>query len=127
MERIKVYLASPYGGNGGPIARSLCGWRFRNVTKVTAYWMKRGLNIFSPITHSHPIGKYVKFSHEEWLDFDFQWIDACDVLWVYCQFGWQKSDGVRQEVAYAKRKGMPVKYLKKGGKTFHNYSENEWF
>ena len=127
MERIKVYLASPYGGNGGPIARILCGWKFSKVTKVAAYWMERGLNIFSPVTHSHPIAKYRNFSHGEWLDFDFQWIDACDELWVLCQPGWQSSDGVSKETKYAKSKGIPIKFLKRGGQSFYDYSVNEWF
>lgn len=130
MAKTKVYLATPYqwrGSNEGLISWIVRWWRYRKVTKVAAVWMGKGYNIFSPITHSHLIGKFVNLSHAEWLEYDFQWIDACDELWVYCQPGWQTSDGVSQEVAYAKKKRIKVKYLNKGGKEFYSYSANEWF
>ena len=129
MEKTKVYLATPYswGNNKGFIAKIVNWWRFYKVTKVAAYWMGKGFNVFSPITLTHPISKFITLEHADWLEGDFQWIDACDRLWVLCQPGWQNSDGVKQEVTYANRKGLEIKYLKRGGKSFYNYSANEWF
>jgi len=129
MEKLKVYLATPYGfgKKKGLLASIVQWWRCKQVTKVASNWMETGYNVFSPITHTHPMSKYVDLTHAEWLEVDFQWIDACDELWVLCQPGWQSSDGVGKETKYAKSKGIPVKFLKRGGHSFYNYSVNEWF
>jgi len=129
MAKTKVYLATPYGwgNNKGPIAKFIHWRRNRKVTKVAAYWMGKGYNVFSPITLTHPMSKYVELKHSDWLEYDFQWIDACDELWVLCQPGWQKSDGVRQEVVYARSKNKEVIFLKRSGKHTYNYSYNDWF
>jgi hypothetical protein len=76
----------------------------------------KDINIFSPITHSHPLPKYMPKScntHKFWLKLDFDWIKACDELWVFCQKGWNKSTGVVREIKYAESLGMPVKYIHK--------------
>ena len=129
MAKTKVYLATPYqwrGSNEGLISWIVRWWRYRKVTKIAAIWMEKGYNIFSPITHSHPISKFADLSHAEWLEYDFQWIDACDELWVYCQPGWQTSDGVRQEVQYARNKNKEVIFLKRSGRNAYSYSYNDW-
>ena len=128
-QKTKVYLATPYGwgNNKGLVAWVMHWWRFKKVTKVAAYWMERGFNVFSPITLTHPMSKYVTLKHAEWLEGDFQWINACDRLWVLCQPGWSRSDGVRQEIAHAKSIGLEIKYLKRGGTAFHTHSPNDWF
>ena len=125
---MKVYLATPYGrgNNEGLVAKIMHWWRCKKVTKVAAHWMKK-YNVFSPITLTHPMSKHVELLHSEWLNRDFEWIDLCDELWVYCQEGWQKSDGVKQEVQFARSRGLAIKFLQRGGKEFHNYSPNEWF
>ena len=129
MAKTKVYLATPYGwgNNKGPIAKFVHWWRNRKVTKVAAYWMGKGYNVFSPITLTHPMSKFVTLEHAEWLECDFQWIDACDELWVLCQPGWQISDGVRQEVVYARDKNKEVLFLKRTGRNAYSYSFNDWF
>jgi hypothetical protein len=114
----KVYLATCYTwgkpSDKNPIAKLIKWWRFRRVTKTAAYWLIRGYNIFSPITHSHPIPKFIPArldTHSHWLGIDFQWIDVCDELWVYCQPGWDESHGVLNEIAYAQKIGKPVRYV----------------
>jgi len=126
MAKTKVYLATPYSYKGW-FAKIIQWLRYRKVTKVSAYWMNKGYNIFSPITMTHPISKFVALKHEEWLTYDFQWIDACDELWVLCQPGWQKSDGVRQEVQYARSSDKEVLFLKRSGRNAYSYSYNDWF
>jgi hypothetical protein len=124
--KTKVYLATAYSYKvvpGTPLwkcwwkipmAKLVQWWRFRRVTKATAYWLIRGYNVFSPITHSHPIPKYIPKrldTHTTWLGLDFQWIDVCDELWVFTQPGWQDSHGVTEEIAYALETGKPIRYV----------------
>jgi hypothetical protein len=97
-----------------PFAKFMQWLRFRRVTKATAHFMLKGYNMFSPITHSHPIPKYIPKrldTHTMWLGIDFQWIDVCDELWVFMQGGWKDSHGVEKEIEYANEIGKPVRYV----------------
>jgi hypothetical protein len=89
--------------------------RYHKVNKATAQLMMTyDVNIFSPITHSHPLPKYMPKdynTHEFWLKLDFNWISACDELWVYCQKGWDKSTGVDREITQAHNWNIPVRYI----------------
>ena len=109
-----VYLATGYCSKVPFIGRVIEWLRFRRVTMVTAYWMRFGYNIFSPITHSHSIQKHLpdEFNvHDFWMPIDYVWIDMCSELWVYMQKGWENSVGVGLEVDYAQSKGMTVRYI----------------
>lgn len=119
----KAYLATSYSYKTAPkmlrnvslLAKFVQWWRFRRVTRMTALlMMKTGWNIYSPITHSHPIPKWIPKrldTHSFWLNLDFDWIEACNEVWVYMQPGWDKSYGVGRELAFAKRREIPVRYV----------------
>lgn len=89
--------------------------RYYRVTKATAKLMvKTGWNIFSPITHSHPIPRWIPErldTHTFWLNLDFDWIDTCDEVWVYMQPGWDESYGVERELKYAQRKEKTIRFV----------------
>jgi len=120
--KTKVYLATSYSYKIVPGNTRNTKWyslwrqwlRYRKVTKATAYWLIKGYNVFSPITHSHPLPKYIPArldTHTMWLGLDFAWIDCCDELWVFMQDGWRDSYGVKKEIEYAKTKEMPIRYV----------------
>ena len=65
----KIYLAIPYSG----IQES----SYEQANKATAELMSgdKGVNVFSPITHSHPLTKHgVRGDWEFWKKIDFQFI-----------------------------------------------------
>ena len=123
----RAYLATSYSYKTAPkalrnvsaLAKLVQWWRFRRVTKAMARLLvETGWNVFSPITHSHPLPKYIPDrldTHAFWLNLDFDWIDTCDELWVYMQPGWGESYGVKREIAYAKRHEKPVRYINVNG------------
>lgn len=98
-----------------PICKIVQYIRYRRVSKATAKLMeKTGWNIFSPITHSHIIPKWIPTrldTHTFWLGLDFDWIETCDELWVFMQPGWDQSYGVEKEMILAKGLGMKVRYV----------------
>ncbi len=117
-----IYLASPYtilnqGLVAPAIIKKLKEARFQDVCKKAAELMQNGHQVFCPIAHSHPIELYgmdeVK-SGDFWLEQDFAILIHCDELWVYMLPGWDKSSGVKREVAFAARYNIPVKYLNDG-------------
>ena len=107
----RAYLATSYTWKsslrnipivGKILARLVEYWRYRRVSKATAKLLSTtGWNIFSPITHSHIIPKWIPDrlnTHSFWLHWDFDWISACDEVWVYRQPGWNESYGVAKEL-----------------------------
>jgi nucleoside 2-deoxyribosyltransferase len=105
----KIYLAIPYTG----MEES----SYEQVTKATAEIISSfGVNVLSPITHSHPLTKYgLKGTWDFWQKIDFQFIEWCDEVWILIpKEGVQKvkdSVGVQSEIEYAITLGKPVKYI----------------
>lgn len=105
----KVYLAIPYSG----MEQSSYG----QATAATAQLINQHeINVFSPITHSHPLTKHgVKGTWDYWQKIDFQFIDWCDEVWVLIPTEGaemvKKSVGVQAEIEYAIKTGKTVKYL----------------
>ena len=105
----KIYLAIPYSG----MEES----SFKQATSAAVKILKLGYNVFSPITHSHPLTEYnVPGDWNFWQKIDFQFIDWADEIFVLIpEEGFEKvesSTGVQAEVEYAKRNNKPVHYFK---------------
>ena len=118
--KTKIYLATcyTYGDGKGLYAKFIAWLRYRRVTRMTGKLLTMGYNVFSPITHSHLLPKYIPErlnTHSLWLGLDLQWVDACDELFVYMQPGWKESYGVDIEIRYANRTGKPVRYVNMKG------------
>jgi nucleoside 2-deoxyribosyltransferase len=110
---IKIYLAIPYTG----MEESA----FHQATKATAQLIQEGYNVFSPITHSHPLVEYgVAGNWGFWEKIDEQFIEWCDVVAILVpEEGFDKvenSTGVNAEINIASRLNKPVTY-------FHEVSE----
>lgn len=106
----KIYLAIPYTG------MQESSYRQANLASVLI--LNKGHNVFSPITHSHPltlIDQYeIPHTWEYWQNIDYQFIDWADEVWVLIpEEGFQpivNSIGVQAEIKYAKEQRKKVKY-----------------
>ena len=112
----KIYLAIPYS--------NMRESSYEQATRVTAELMsgENNLNVFSPVTHSHPLTQYgVRGDWEFWKQVDFQFIDWAEEVWVYIPDEGIKhvlmSVGVIAEINYANECKKPVRYYKKNAKT----------
>ena len=111
-KKILVYLATPYT-HPDPKVSEL---RFKEVTRVAAALMKKGVFVFSPITHSHPLamaGDLPK-SWEYWMQYDILILERCCKVIVLMLEGWKESKGVQAEIKIAGEMGIPVEYLEPG-------------
>lgn len=116
MNPKKIYLAIPYSG----IQES----SYEQANVATSILINEyDFNVFSPITHSHPLTKLgVKGSWDYWKILDFQFIDWADEVYVLIpKEGLIKnflSTGVVEEIRYAEQYLKPVKfvYLSEDGK-----------
>jgi hypothetical protein len=107
-----IYLAVPYSG--------IEGSSYRQVTVATAKLMMQyvDINVFSPITHSHPLTQFgLKGDWEFWKEIDTQFLSKCDEMWVLIPDEGldkvYKSIGVQEEIKIATQLGIPVKFLTK--------------
>lgn len=103
-----LYLACPYTGTAQE--REM---RFQEATRVSAFLMTQGFNVFSPLTHSHLIAQFLpEFTntHGFWLTKDKQILKFCDELHILKLPGWENSLGVQEERAFAEDNEMPIVY-----------------
>lgn len=112
MTRRIVYVAGPYT-HADPLIRVE---RFTKLTQVAADLVKQGCIVYSPITHTHPLDLCfvrdgVELSSDFWVDFDETFMAVCTEMLVVKLPGWDKSSGVRREMAYFQRHGLPVNFL----------------
>jgi hypothetical protein len=88
-------------------------FRYEYTMKRVAQLLKQGEHAYSPIVHGHEMGKVFNFpkSYQFWQDNDRHMIDLCDKVVVLKMEGWQRSEGVCDEIRYAESLGKTVEYL----------------
>jgi len=97
---IKVYLACPYFHKDENIRNE----RFEEVCRKAGELMEMGYVVFSPISHNHPIKKFIKSDNDNWQFWkkqDFRFIEWCDEFHILCLDGWKESNGVNSELDFA--------------------------
>ena len=104
-----IYLACPYSHTDPAVRDS----RFEAVNKAAADLMSRGLHIFSPISHTHPIAVAgsLPTDWQFWQAYDRAILATCCKLIVLQLEGWNESVGVRAEMAIADELGIPIEHL----------------
>lgn len=114
-----TYLGSPYTivGMEGLTEQAKANRRtrrFKQVCAKAAELMLAGEKVFCPIAHSHPIevhGMNEVKSGDFWLAQDFAILQFANKLTVFRMEGWELSDGLRREIAFAKELNIPVTYI----------------
>ena len=104
---MNIYLASPYTSDYEIVMED----RYYAALDATAALIRAGYNVFSPIVHSHHIGRWLGNGNdsEYWTALNLSFIERwADVLVVLCIPGWWKSQGIMREVDEAERCGLPV-------------------
>lgn len=104
-----LYLATPYSKHPEGIDAA-----FRYACHAAGRLLSHGVNVFSPIAHSHPIAIYGNvdpLSHEIWLAADRPFMQAACGMIVVMMPGWETSYGVQQEIAAFTEMNKPIHYL----------------
>lgn len=104
------YLATPYSRYmGGDIQRA-----FQDASRLAARLMLTGVNVYSPIAHTHPLAVYGEIDpldHSIWLPFDEAMMTVCSVLIVAEMDGWQQSKGIAHEIAFFRQANKSIFHL----------------
>ncbi len=104
------YLATPYSHIDSAVRVA----RFKAVNRLAAKLMCKGLNIYSAISHTHPIavsGRLPK-EWEYWKNLDTIMLSKCIGIIIYTQPGWQSSKGVIAEIEIAEKLGLSISHLR---------------
>lgn len=100
-----IYLASPYS-HPDPAVRE---HRFQQACRAAAALLRAGILTFSPVAHSVPIANCgLPTTWDFWRQVDVEYLRHCDALVLLRLPGWERSVGVRAEIALARQWGMPV-------------------
>lgn len=104
-----IYIASPYSTPDDALRQ----WRYEAAIDAVAGMMNRGMVVYSPIVHCHPIQQRHSLPTEwtYWQRFDETMIERCDELHVLMLDGWKESVGVTAEIKIAQRLDKPVRYI----------------
>lgn len=107
-----IYLAIPYSWNPQE--------SFRIVNKVTAGLMQKGIVVFNPISHSHPISEHLpedlRFNQQFWMDQDLPILEKCSevcFIIINSKIGMQlieDSLGCQSEKRRALELGIKITY-----------------
>ncbi len=101
-----IYVGTPYSKYPDGIEAA-----FVDACKFTARLLREGLNVYSPIAHTHPIALYGKidpFNHRFWLDVDAALMAKSNAMIVAMMDGWATSVGVHHEIQTFVEVGKPV-------------------
>lgn len=86
--------------------------RFEKVNEVTAYLLRRGKTIISPISMMHPVSQYgLPKDWDFWSKVDKNFITISTSVLVLKLKGWESSTGVNAEIEYAKKQGKQVDFM----------------
>lgn len=104
-----TYLACPYSHPDRLVRVS----RFWTANQVAAILMRRGLKIYSPISHSHPIAVAgdLPLGWDWWQEYDRAFLSHANAMYVLCIDGWRESKGVAGEIAIARELGLRIVYV----------------
>jgi hypothetical protein len=104
-----VYLATPYSKYEPDIDAA-----FRDAAALAARLLTRGVKVYSPIAHTHPLAIYGgldPLDHAIWLPFDEAMMTASAALLVAQMRNWRASKGIAHEIDFFRKAGKPVFYL----------------
>lgn len=110
--KTKVYLGIPYGG--------MQESSFKQANLISNMLLHRGYNVFSPISHGHPITQVegetpIPGDWDYWKSLLIPFLDWADELFVVIpEEGGdrvEKSVGLQAEIAYAAGQLMPISYV----------------
>jgi len=115
MQDDLVYLASPYTHADKAVMED----RFRAACRYAACLMRRGINVFSPIAHSHPIAQFgLPPDWQFWRPYGEKWLSLCTSMIVLMLPGWQVSEGVQAETDIMWRRGRRIEWHTEDGVVF---------
>lgn len=104
-----IYLASPYSHPDAAIREA----RYQSAMEKVNEMLLQRKWVYSPILHNHPIA--CRYGHDQgikfWLNFDLAMLGPAIALHVLTLPNWENSEGVKAEIAFAKKHNKAIYYV----------------
>jgi Domain of unknown function (DUF1937) len=104
-----IFLSTPYSRYASGLQEA-----FEGACKLAGRLIINGLNIYSPIAHSHPIAFYGEINPLDvklWMRLNEPHIKAANAILVGEMAGWKDSDGVKNEMDAFAMAGKPIYFV----------------
>ena len=104
-----IFISSPYTHEDPKVVEE----NFAQVAKLSAHLTSKGYVAFSPIVYGHTLLNWTKMEAdwETWKAFCLTFLKKSEELWVYRMDGWNRSRGVAEEIEFAIKNNIIIKYL----------------
>jgi hypothetical protein len=104
-----IFISSPYSHLDPNVIEK----NFQDVTELVAFLTSQGITAISPITYGHTLLNYMNSDNDwdTWKDFCLTFLSKSTELWVYKMPGWNRSRGVAEEIEYAVKNNLHIKYI----------------
>ena len=102
-----VYLACPFWHDDPEIR----AYRRNKAIEYSERLFAKGIPFYSPLMYSERF-KERKATEGYWINHGLRMVDVCDEMHVLCLDGWEKSSGIKGEVAKAKERNVEIKYIR---------------
>lgn len=113
MEQLKnyklIYLATPYSKFPRGLEHA-----FAETCTVVGGLIRKGVNVYSPIAHTHPVARYSNLDpldHTIWLPFDQVMMAQSDLLLIATMDTWKESVGIHYEIDYFYSRGKDILFV----------------
>lgn len=110
-----IYLASPFYSESVQ-ERAIRAYQARDI--ATGF-IARGLYAYSPVAYTQSLfisdDAAFGLGYAAWKEMSRRFVEACDIFMVLTIDGWEQSEGVADELAYARLLGKPVFYCRPFG------------
>lgn len=105
------YIACPYSDDDAEVRNQ----RYLDASKYVAQELLRGVVVYSPIVHCHNLQlmypTLLPTTFDFWRNIDFTMLSKASRMDVLMMPGWDKSVGVREEIAFCTRNNIDIHYV----------------
>ena len=107
-----IYVASPYSDDDPAVRHA----RFEAACRITAELIRQGKCVFAPVPYTHNLCRYgLPLDWKYWQRIDLEFLAMCSEVVVLKLPDWQRSVGVKAEIATARALGKPITFLEPVG------------
>jgi hypothetical protein len=108
-----IYIAAPYSHDDKLIVDA----RVVKVMQTDANLIRKGFVTVTPLSKHFilNVGDQIPGDWDYWKRYSITLLKKCDEMFVLPIEGWRESEGVQDEIAYAKKKGKPVRFVNELG------------
>ena len=103
-----IYLAAPYSNPDPKLVQA----RMEQIYDVMGEFMKQDRHVLTPLfMHEVAVRHELDGTYDYWEKYCLDILKRCDEMIVLCLPGWTESRGVKGEMEFCRRNGIPITFM----------------